>query len=104
MRRLKLLFQNKKSLLRVIASIAVLIGAGLFISHSEEVNFEGILSSDCWSAYGPQRAMAKQKCVAHIERELKAMETSKLKANRVFAQQVFPILRALSVLSMPMMQ
>jgi len=55
-------------------------------------DFEGILSSDCWSAYGPQRAMAKQKCLAHIERELKAMETSKLKANRVFAQQVFPIL------------
>lgn len=55
-------------------------------------DFEGILSSDCWSAYSPQSATAKQKCLAHIERELKALETSKLEANRVFAQQVFPIL------------
>ncbi len=55
-------------------------------------NFEGILSSDCWSAYSPQPAQAKQKCLAHIERELKALETSNREANRVFAQQVFPIL------------
>jgi hypothetical protein len=54
--------------------------------------FEGVLSSDCWSAYGPMGAGAKQKCLAHIERELKAMETSHLKANRLFAERVFPIL------------
>jgi transposase len=57
-------------------------------------DFSGILSSDCWSAYGPQGAGAKQKCLAHIERELKALETSHLAANRQFAQQVFPILHS----------
>jgi transposase len=56
-------------------------------------DFAGILSSDCWSAYGPQSAAAKQKCLAHIERELKAMETSRFAENRDFAQRVFPILR-----------
>lgn len=30
--------------------------------------FDGILSSDCWSAYNPQQASAKQKCLAHIGR------------------------------------
>lgn len=55
-------------------------------------DFEGILSSDCWSAYGPQSAGAKQKCLAHIERELKALETSSLPANREFAKKIFPIL------------
>jgi len=55
-------------------------------------NFAGILSSDCWSAYGVQSVEEKQKCLAHIERELKALETSHLKANRLFAQKVFPIL------------
>ena len=57
-------------------------------------DFNGILSSDCWSAYSPIGAEAKQKCLAHIERELKALETSHLKANRQFAQQVFPILHS----------
>jgi hypothetical protein len=57
-------------------------------------DFNGILSSDCWSAYGPVGAEAKQKCLAHIERELKALETAHLKANRQFAQQVFPILHS----------
>ena len=57
-------------------------------------DFAGILSSDCWSAYSPQGALAKQKCLAHIERELKALETSYLAANRQFAQQVFPILHS----------
>ena len=55
-------------------------------------DFEGILSSDCWSAYGPQQASAKQKCLAHIERELKGMESSRHKANRVFAREVLAIL------------
>lgn len=54
-------------------------------------DFSGILSSDCWSAYNPQAAEAKQKCLAHIERELKALEGSRLGANRLFAQKVFPI-------------
>jgi transposase len=54
-------------------------------------NFDGILSSDCWSAYNPQSASAKQKCLAHIGRELKALTTSNLAANRVFAEQVMPI-------------
>jgi transposase len=55
-------------------------------------DFNGILSSDCWSAYSPVSASAKQKCLAHIERELKGLESSHLSANRIFAQQVFPIL------------
>ena len=55
-------------------------------------DFKGILSSDCWRAYSPQQASAKQKCLAHIERELKGMESSHHNANRVFAQQVLPIL------------
>jgi hypothetical protein len=55
-------------------------------------DFNGILSSDCWSAYTPQQALAKQKCLAHIERELKSLESSHHQANRRFAQQVFPIL------------
>ena len=57
-------------------------------------NFEGIVSSDCWSAYGPQSASAKQKCFAHIERELKGLQTSRFAANRLFAERVFPILQA----------
>ena len=53
--------------------------------------FQGILSSDCWSAYGPQSASAKQKCLAHIERELKAMQSSRFVDNRHFADEVFAI-------------
>jgi transposase len=55
-------------------------------------DFAGILSTDCWSAYSKQSASAKQKCWAHIERELKRMEKSKMKANRIFAAGVFPII------------
>ena len=55
-------------------------------------DFNGILSSDCWSAYSPQKASKKQKCLAHIERELKGLENSHHKANRLFAQEIFPIL------------
>lgn len=54
-------------------------------------NFDGILSSDCWAAYNPQQAKAKQKCLAHIGRELNALTTSNLAANRRFAEQVMPI-------------
>ena len=55
-------------------------------------DFTGILSTDCWSAYGKQSASAKQKCWAHIERELKRMETSHLTANRIFAAKVWTII------------
>lgn len=67
---------------------------------SEEVKsllgegFGGILSSDCWSAYGSQSAQAKQKCWAHIERELAALAASHFAGNRQFAQQIFPIIRS----------
>jgi transposase len=54
--------------------------------------FNGILSSDCWSAYSPQQARAKQKCLAHIGRELEALTTSNFATNRLFAQQIMPIL------------
>ena len=57
-------------------------------------NFEGILSSDCFSAYNPQAAAAKQKCLAHLERDLKALTTSRFVENRNFAKQVFQILTA----------
>ena len=57
-------------------------------------DFDGILSSDCWSAYSPQSASAKQKCLAHIGRDLKALSTSNFSANRQFAEQVIPILES----------
>jgi DNA-binding protein H-NS len=55
-------------------------------------NFEGILSSDCFSAYSPQNAAAKQKCLAHLERDLEALEISRFEGNREFARQVKEIL------------
>lgn len=57
-------------------------------------DFSGILSSDCWSAYSSQPARAKQKCLAHIGRDLNALSTSNFSANRQFAQQVIPILES----------
>lgn len=54
--------------------------------------FEGILSSDCWSGYSPVSALAKQKCFAHVERALKALLGSTWSGNRQFAEQVLPIL------------
>lgn len=57
-------------------------------------DFEGILSSDCWSAYNAQKAKAKQKCLAHIGRELEALTTSNFAANRLFAERVTPILQS----------
>ncbi len=55
-------------------------------------DFEGILSSDCFSAYSPQGASAKQKCLAHLERDLKALETSRFQGNREFATKVMEVL------------
>lgn len=47
---------------RSSASLEQLLGA----------DFEGILSSDCFSAYSPQAAAAKQKCLAPIRTRLKS--------------------------------
>ena len=49
-------------------------------------NFEGILSSDCFSAYNPQEAGAQQKCLAHLERDLEALQNSRFEGNREFAR------------------
>lgn len=55
-------------------------------------DFQGILSSDCFSAYGPQSAAAKQKCLAHLERDLEALKTSRFAGNREFACRVNQVL------------
>ena len=55
-------------------------------------NFEGILSSDCFSAYNPQTALAKQKCLAHLERDLEALKSSRFQGNREFAFGVEAVL------------
>ena len=55
-------------------------------------DFEGILSSDCFSAYSPQGAAAKQKCLAHLERDLKALQTSRFQGNRQFAYRWLEVL------------
>jgi transposase len=57
-------------------------------------DFAGILSTDCWAAYSPQAAAVKQKCLAHIGRELNALTQSNLTGNQTFAQQVMPIFTA----------
>jgi hypothetical protein len=56
-------------------------------------NFEGILISDCFSAYNPQPATAKQKCLTHLERDLRALETSRFAGNRDFSSKVSDILK-----------
>ena len=56
-------------------------------------DFSGILSSDCWAGYSPQAARAKQKCLAHVGRELKAMEKSRFESNREFAAKVLQVLK-----------
>ena len=55
-------------------------------------DFEGILSSDCFSAYNRQSAAAKQKCLTHLERDLEALKLSRFEANRFFAWAVGEIL------------
>jgi hypothetical protein len=57
-------------------------------------DFQGILSSDCFSAYNPQAAAAKQKCLAHLERDLEALVTSRFAGNREFAERVSKVLWA----------
>ncbi len=44
-------------------------------------------------AYSPQTAAAKQKCLTHFERDLKALETSRFAGNRELVKRVSPILR-----------
>ena len=55
-------------------------------------DFEGILSSDCFSAYNPQSAAAKQKCLTHLERDLEALKLSRFDGNRLLAGAVGEIL------------
>ena len=55
-------------------------------------DFCGILSSDCFSAYNPQSAAAKQKCLTHLERDLRAWELSRFEGNRFLAGAVGEIL------------
>ena len=55
-------------------------------------NFSGILSSDCFSAYSPQSAALKQKCLAHLERDLEALKTSRFVGNRELAEAVSKVL------------
>jgi hypothetical protein len=55
-------------------------------------DFQGILSSDCYSAYFRQSASAKQKCLAHLERELESLKNSRFEGNRQFAQDVLRVL------------
>jgi transposase len=56
-------------------------------------HFDGILSSDCWSAYSPQAAQLKQKCLTHLERDLQALSESCSAANRELARRVFLVLK-----------
>ncbi len=46
------------------------------------------MTSDCYSAYFRQSAYAKQKCLAHLERELESLKTSRFQGNRQFAHDV----------------
>jgi hypothetical protein len=57
--------------------------------------FQGILVSDCYLAYDERRLRSwlKQKCVAHLLRELKDMQQSKSGRALHFARQVTAILR-----------
>lgn len=55
-------------------------------------DFSGILSSDCFSAYNPQSAAAKQKCLTHLERDLEALKTSRFEGNRLLAEAVTDLL------------
>jgi len=49
--------------------------------------------NDCFSAYNPQSAAAKQKCLTHLERDLEALKASRFVGNREFAEQVSRVLR-----------
>ena len=55
-------------------------------------DFSGILSSDCFSAYGPMSGSAKQKCLAHLKRDLESLKTSRFSGNQQFACDVEKVL------------
>lgn len=55
-------------------------------------DFQGILSSDCFSAYNPQSAAVKQKCLTHLERDLEALKLSRFEGNRLLAFGVGEVL------------
>jgi len=55
-------------------------------------DFGGILSSDCFSAYGPVKAGVKQKCLAHLQRDLEALQSSRFADNRQFYSDVDKVL------------
>ena len=68
-------------------------------------DFEGILTSDCYSAYFRQSAIARQKCLAHLERELESLKTSRFQANRQFAADVQQVLAtAVSIIAIIMQE
>ena len=58
--------------------------------------FKGILASDCFVAYDDKRLAAwlKQKCLAHLLKDLKWMEESKTGRAVHFAQQLTTVLQA----------
>jgi len=58
--------------------------------------FKGILVSDCFVAYNDKRLAAwiKQKCLAHLLKDLKAMEERKTGRAVRFAQQLIAVLQA----------
>jgi hypothetical protein len=62
--------------------------------------FKGILASDCYLAYDEKRftTWLKQKCVAHLLRELKEMKESKSGRALHFARQVTVVLQEALVL------
>jgi len=58
--------------------------------------FKGILASDCFVAYDDKRlaAWVKQKCIAHLLKDLKGMEECKTGRAVRFAQQLISVLQA----------
>ena len=58
--------------------------------------FKGVLASDCFVAYDNQKfaAWLKQKCLAHLLKDLKEMEESKTGRAVEFAQQLTTVLQA----------
>ena len=69
---------------------------GLGVRSQESGGEEKDERSDCFSAYSLQGAGAKQKCLAHLERELKALSQSRFQGNRDFARPVQSVTLILS--------
>ena len=80
-------------LLIIISDDSLLLPQSAYVPvGGAECRFEGILSSDCLSAYNPQSAGAKQKCLTHLERDLEALKQSRFDGNRLLAEAVTEIL------------